>query len=119
MTKAAKDELDMEVKPHLVRSVMKHDLGMTFKKVIKGSLHANSDRNLVLRQRAALALVEQLGKNKIVLNIDETWLGMADFRRKKWCQEGDSNHFPTLTVNPRISMICGVDTLGNIYCSLV
>ena len=38
-----------EYKPSLVRQVMKHDMGMTYKKVKAISLHENSVRNLVLR----------------------------------------------------------------------
>ena len=31
-----------------------------------------------------MAVLDKDYKNKIYLNIDETWLGMSDFRRMKW-----------------------------------
>ena len=63
---------------------MRKDLGMRFKKVIPVSIHANSETNLVCRQQFALKFIELLAADKIILNIDETWLGMCDFRRQKW-----------------------------------
>ena len=52
------------------------------------------------------------------LNVDETWLGMSDYRRMKWREKGTSNAVPTVLMSPRISMITGVDTNGNSYVTL-
>ena len=38
----------------MVRSVMREDLGMKYRKIKTVSLHSNSEKNLVLRQRWAL-----------------------------------------------------------------
>ena len=54
-----------------------------------------------------------------ILNVDETWLGMADFRRRKWKVHGTTNSHAILQVRPRITMITGLDTKGNIYVSLL
>jgi hypothetical protein len=68
----------------IVRSVMREELGMRFRKIKTVSLHSNSEKNLVLRQRWALEFLAQSRKKKVFLNIDETWIGMSDFRRMKW-----------------------------------
>ena len=52
------------------------------------------------------------------LNVDETWLGMSDFRRTKWPRPGTTNSVPKVEVTPRVTMILGLDTLGNIYVAL-
>ena len=52
------------------------------------------------------------------MNIDETWLGMSDFRRMKWQAPGTTNSVAKLQVAPRVTMIVGIDTLGRIYASL-
>ena len=57
---------------------------MRFRKIKTVSLHSNSEKNLVLQQRWALEFLGLLRKKKIFLNVDETWLGMSDFRRMKW-----------------------------------
>ena len=63
---------------------MKQDLGLKFKKVKNIPQHANSTTNLVLRQQWALLYLDLLPKKKRIISIDETWLGMEDFRRTKW-----------------------------------
>ena len=73
-----------QIKESEVRSVMKEDLGMRYRKIKTVSLHSNSEKNLVLRQRWALEFLNQARKRKIFLNVDETWIGMSDFRRRKW-----------------------------------
>ena len=64
--------------------MMKEELGMRFRKIKTVSLHSNSEKNLVLRQRWAIEFLALNRKKKIFLNVDETWLGMSDFRRMKW-----------------------------------
>ena len=53
-----KRELDQEVSVALVRKVLRQDLGMSYRKVTKVSLHANSEKNKVLRQQWALAYLK-------------------------------------------------------------
>ena len=57
--------------------------------------------------------------NKRIINIDETWLGMSDFRRMKWKPYDKSNTIGKKMITPRISMITGLDTNGSIYLSLL
>jgi hypothetical protein len=47
-------EHGIEAKEKEVSSIMRLDLGMRYKKIVAGSLHINSDRNLVLRQQFAI-----------------------------------------------------------------
>lgn len=50
--------------------------------------------------------------------MDETWLGMADFRRIKWQPKSMVNSLSFPTILPMISMIVGLDTEGLVYFSL-
>ena len=43
---------------------------------------------------------------------------MSDFRRTKWFLKDETNSYPSLVIQPRISMIAGIDMKGNIYLSL-
>ena len=43
---------------------------------------------------------------------------MSDFRRMKWQVPGTTNSVSKLEIAPRITMILGMDTLGNIYVTL-
>ena len=109
----------IKAKESEVRAIMREDLGMRFRKIVAVSIHANSAKNLVLRQQYALELIRLVDAGWNILNIDETWLGQADFRRRKWRVPGSTNSVPQLQMTPRISMIAGLDCKGQIYLSLV
>ena len=55
----------------------------------------------------------------MIINVDETWLGMTDFRRQKWRPYGDGNFIPRRQVVPRVSKIVGLSSRGDIYLSLL
>ena len=97
---------------------MKRDHGMRYRKIVDVAIFSNSERNLVLRQRWALEFLTLARNKHTFLAVDESWLGMSDFRRRKWQEPGTTNSVPKLAIKPRITMILGVDSLGNIYYSL-
>ena len=109
----------LEVKPKEVHHVLKHELGMSFRKVLPVSVHGNSVKNLVLRQQFALHFLELMRSKRVIINIDETWLGMTDFRRRKWRPKHSTNSVPQLQLYPRVTMILGLDTSGKVYLSLL
>lgn len=108
-----------QVKSHVLRHIMRYDLKMRYKKIIPLALTANSPRNLILRQQFALAFLEIDLEKKVVISVDESWLGMSDFRRRKWCGPGKINSVAQLQIVPRISMITALTNHGEIYLSLV
>ena len=108
-----------QAKSHVLRHIMRHDLKMRYKKIIPLALTANSHRNLILRQQFGLAFLEIDLEKKVVISVDESWLGMSDFRRRKWCDPGKINSVAQLQILPRISMITALTNRGEIYLSLV
>ena len=92
---------------------------MRYKLVKPIAWWTNSVKSLLVRQKFALAFLEIDLDNKIVLNVDETWLGMSDFRRRKWRPHRHTNSVAQLQLAPRISMIVGIDSLGEVFLSLV
>ena len=108
----------ISVKARQVRKVLRGDLNMKFSKVKKISRIDNSDRSLILRQQYAIKMLELLGKPYRIICIDQSWLSDTNFIRRKYKQEGSTNSIEERLVNPRISMIAGVDTEGHVYLSL-
>ena len=98
---------------------MREEMGMRFRKIVPVSIHGNSEKNLVLRQQFARVLIDLLMQGKTILNVDETWLGMTDFRRRKWRAPGSTNSVAKLEMRPRITMIMGIDSNGSVYLSLL
>ena len=111
-------DVGVDISFNFVRDVMTEKLGMSYRKILKASFHANSPQNVILRQRWGLKFIELWEAGYVFLNIDETWLGMSDYRRMKWREHGTTNSVPTVLLSPRISMIVGVDSLGNSYVTL-
>ena len=91
---------------------------MSFKKVVRGPIHLNSARNRILRQQAAIKVLQLLDQGKILINLDESWLNECDFRRMKWREYGATNVQSALQLAPRITLIAALDTLGNAYLTL-
>ena len=82
------------------------------------SIHQNSIQNLVIRQQAALVYLRQYQKCRRIINIDETWLGMEDFRKMKWQASGTTNSVAKRLWQPRVSMILAFDNHGASYVAL-
>ena len=87
---------DFKVLPHEAYKVMKHNMGMKYKKVTQASIHLNSTANLILRQQWARDYMNLWSSKRRFINIDETWLGMSDFRKRKWFGNKETTSFPTL-----------------------
>jgi hypothetical protein len=109
---------DVDVSILFTRKILRGQLGMRYRKIERVSLHANLEKNKILRQQWAEAFIKLWQESKVILNVDETWLGMSDFRRMKWRGQGVNNSVPSRTIAPRISMIVGLDSNGNVYYSL-
>jgi hypothetical protein len=58
-------------------------------------------------------------KKKTIINIDETWLGMTDFRNMSWALPGRSNSVKKKNVIPRISMVVALDSEGGVKITLL
>ena len=92
---------------------------MSFRKIQTVTLSTNSEKNLVLRQQFALKLIELLKNGKRIINVDQTWLGMADFRRIKWSRKDQTCSVPKIAMLPRITMFLALDNDGDVYLSLL
>ena len=109
---------EIEAKLWEIQRIMKEDLHMRYRRIKSISNNGNSAKNLVLRQQFALKFIDRLCSGLNILNIDETWVAISDYRYMKWQPIGSPNSIPTLPVRPRITMIAGLDTQGNVYVSL-
>ena len=65
-----------------------------------------------------MAFLAQDLQKKRLINIDETWLGIPDYRRLHWRPYKTNYSLPVKKLQPRISMITAVDSNGNVYISL-
>jgi hypothetical protein len=80
--------------------------------------HCNSERCLVLRQQFSKRLIEWSQSKHRLVNIDETWIGMHDFRRMKWVASGVPRSATKALMSPRVSLMVALDNHGEIYWAL-
>ena len=67
-----------------VRSILNTELSMSYRKIRSQAINFNSDRNIYLRQAWAMRYLRSDIRGKVIMNIDETWLNMSDYRQMKW-----------------------------------
>ena len=105
-----KEQFGVEIKPSKLAHILRHHLGMGYKKKKAISWQANSPKNLILRQQFADHFLKLNLYEKLIINIDETWIGQTDFRRRKWTFLHQPDSVPFKRVQPRISLIAALDT---------
>ena len=70
-----KEKYDVDIQKRKLIRLMHSNLGMRYKRVKEISWQANSSKNLLLRHIYAIKLLDIDLYNKIILNVDETWIG--------------------------------------------
>jgi len=114
-----KQEDGLDIKRHRLAHILRHHCNMRYRKIKEVSWQSNSARNLILRQRFGLAFLKLDLENMTVINVDETWVGQTDFRRRKWTFLKRPDSVPKKNVQPRLSMIAALDTNGGVHISLL
>jgi transposase len=110
---------ELRVTDRLVRQVFREDLDLRYRKLKRIAFQGNSERCLVQRQEFAKILMGLMSRNLNIINVDETHLCDYDFRRQKWYFRGTSNSLSVKAISPRINMIIGIDSFGEIFLSLL
>ena len=100
------------IKPWKLRNCLFGKMGLRYKRIEPISWQGNSPKNLILRQHFAIGFLKHDITKKLIINIDETWLAMSDFKRMRWAPIGECNSEPKKNLQPRISMIVGLDSEG-------
>ena len=108
----------MELGTHMLLKVMTKEMSGKYKKIKKVSYQGNSDKNMLHRQQFVYVFNNIDLKRKTIINIDETWLGMTDFRQMHWTFPGLPSSVPKKLMSPRVSMIAALDTSGRVFLSI-
>ena len=115
VAKQVKLEHNVDVKPWLIKSVMR-EAGLRYTKIIRAPILGNSDRSMVLRMQFSLKYLH-LPLDKRIIVLDESWIGHHQFKRNSWQVKGKANSVPAYSQVPRVTLITACDSLGNIYLS--
>ena len=97
---------------------MKSELSLRYLPLKRIAYQANSAYALILRKQFAETMIGLLKKGKHIINVDETWINLKNYRRRRWRKHGVVNSVNTRVVSPRISFIAAMSTTGETYFSL-
>ena len=117
-------DTSLEVTDRLVCKVMRKEMRLGYRKAKTQPIISNSERCLVLRQQYAMKMVPLLetsftnSQHRRIINVDETWLNGSRFIRRVWAPADCPASVPDKQVNPRISLICALDTEGHLWFAL-
>ena len=113
------EDKGIEIKHPKLLQIMHKEIGLRYKRIANVSWQGNSEKNLILRSQFAQEFFKLKLEKKTIINIDETWLGMTDFRNMSWALPGRSNSVAKKNMVPRISMVVALDSEGAVKITLL
>ena len=106
------------VKPTFVANILRLQFGMRYRKIKRTAYLANSPRSLVVRHEFAKCMIKLLDEGYTILNVDETFLNVADLRYMRWRVQGETNSMRERAIDPLLKVFAGISTLGDIYMAV-
>jgi hypothetical protein len=91
---------------------------MKYCKIKRTAYLANSDRSLVVRHEFAKCMLKLLEQGYKIINVDETFLNVADLRYMKWRKKGETNSMRERNIDPLIKVLAGISIDGDVYMAL-
>ena len=91
---------------------------MRYRKIKRTAYLANSPRSLVVRQEFAKCMLKLLDEGYTILNVDETFLNVADLRYMKWRVKGETNSMRERAIDPLLKVFAGISSIGGVYMAV-
>ena len=88
LRKSLSEDSSLDYSVTTLRKIMKHELGLRFKKIKPLAPQTNRLRNVLCRMRYAMTMIEILACGMRVINVDESWLSTTAFKHYSWCSAG-------------------------------
>ena len=108
----------IEVSKRAIISAFKARFKLSYRRVKRVSFSGNSEHNLVLRSLYAKKMLKLYEKRTHIVNLDESWLPEADFRRRNWDARGEPHSVPAKLMGRKVNMIVAVSSEGYVWLSL-
>ena len=119
MRDAFEDAAGISMKQHQVLRVMKEQLDLSYKKIVRLASKANSVRCLIQRQQCAVEFLKLAKSKRRLINIDESWLDAVRYQRRCWQPRTGGPGEKQIGITPRLTLIAGIDNLGGVFFSLL
>ena len=112
------EQTELKVSMSKVLGVMKTQLRLSYRKIKRVPFAGNLERNKVLRCLYAQKMLQVYQSGQRVINVDESWLPSADFRRRRWKRRGLLNSAPDKLLSQKINIITAMSSDGDVWISL-
>lgn len=89
------------------------DFGLCYGRIKRVSPYGNTERNRVLRCLYAQKMLELFTEGKHIVNIDESWLSVSDFKSFSWFERGREHSMRDRTLKCKINIIVAVSNRGH------
>ena len=113
-----KERIGVEVSKRAVVGALKGKFNLSYRRVKRVSFSGNSEHNRVLRSLYAQKMFKVYRSRSHVVNLDESWLPEADFRRANWDARGQPHSVPAKLMGRKVNMIVAVSSEGFVWLSL-
>ena len=74
----------ISLKERQVHQVMKEQLDLSYKRIVRLAPQANSVAKLIQRQQCAIVFLKLYKSKRRFVNIDESWLDSVRYHRRSW-----------------------------------
>ena len=102
----------------MVLDVLKGSHNLSYRKIKRVPFQGNSERCRVLRSLYARKMLTLYQSPQRVINIDESWIPEADFRRRRWKRRGMINTAPDKLLSQKVNIISAVASDGEVWFAL-
>jgi len=89
---------------------MKEKLKLSFRRIKRVAHAGNSERCKVLRHLYARKMFQLYSNQSHVVNIDESWIPVSDFRRRCWNIADDNNSMSDRPLGHRVNVIAAISS---------
>jgi len=107
-----KAELNVDVSLTKARSLLKDQLGYSYKQVYWSNSTSNSEIAKLKRQYAAHRMVSMLFEGKEIINIDESSISTTNYSRKSWSLKGIHNVSTDAIRLGNYNVIAAISSIG-------
>ena len=102
----------VKVSKRSVLALLKTKYNLSYRRIKRVPTTGNSEQNKVLRSLYAQRMLQVYSQSKIVVNVDESWIPAADFRRRRWTTKGGDNSLADTPLGHKVNMIVAVASTG-------
>lgn len=98
-----------------VSNILRKKFKFSYRRIKRVAHAGNSEKNKVLRHLYARKMLQIYSEGTHVVNIDESWVSVSDFRRHCWNRSAAINSLAEQSMGHKVNLICAVSSEGPVW----